>query len=67
VKAMLTAKGFKVDGNRGVTFYLGNVLFVKAGNALGGGGTDPSNDFGDEEDSEVEDMVDAEDGDDDIL
>ena len=66
VKAMLTAKGFRVDGNRGVTFYLGNVLFVKAGEALGGGGTDPNNDFEDEDDSEAEDMVEEED-DDDIL
>jgi|TARA_R110000803_G_scaffold25331_1_gene60538 hypothetical protein len=68
VKAMLTAKGFKVDGNSGVTFYLGNVLFVKVGDALGGGGTDPNNDFDDEDDSEAEDISDkADDDDDDIM
>ena len=72
VKAMVTAKGFKVDGNSGVTFYLGNVLFVKVGEALGGGSTDPNADFEDEEDSEAEDMVtssddDEDDDDDDIL
>jgi len=54
---MLAAKGFKVDGNSGVTFYMGNVLFVKAGDALGGGSTDPNSDFDDEEDSdEAEDI-----------
>lgn len=67
VKAMVTAKGFKVDGNSGVTFYLGNVLFVKTGEALGGGGTDPNNDFEDEDDSEAEDMSSVDDDDDDIL
>ena len=67
VKAMLTPKGFKVDGNSGVTFYLGNVLFVKTGEALGGGGTDPNNDFDEEDDSEAEDMSSTEDDDDDIL
>ena len=65
VKVMLTAKGFKVDGNSGVTFYMGNVLFVKAGDALGGGATDPNNDFGEDDDSEVEDFDDDDDGDDD--
>ena len=57
VKVMLAAQGFKVDGNSGVTFYMGNVLFVKAGDALGGGSTDPNSDFDDEEDSdEAEDI-----------
>jgi len=66
VKVMVTPKGFKVDGNSGITFYMGNVLFVKAGEALGGGSTDPSSDFDDDDDSEVADIEDDED-DDDIL
>jgi len=66
VRVMVSAKGFKVDGNSGVTFYMGNVLFVKAGDALGGGSTDPNNDFDDDDDSEAEDIADDVD-DDDIL
>jgi len=57
VKAMVTPKGFDVDTNKGVTFYLGNILLVKPGEALGGGGSDPSDDFSDDEDSEVEDIA----------
>ena len=67
VKAMINAKGFKVDGNRGVTFYLGNVLFIRVGDPLGGGGTDPNSDFEDDDDSEVEDIANDDDGDDEIL
>ena len=66
VKAMLTPKGYSADGNKGVTFYLGNVLLIKVGEALGGGATDPNSDFADEDDSEVEDFEDDADlGDDD--
>ena len=67
VKAMINAKGFKVDGNRGVTFYLGNVLFIRVGDPLGGGGTDPNSDFEDDDDSEAEDIANDDDGDDEIL
>tara|TARA_R110000765_G_scaffold208631_2_gene313763 strand:- start:62 stop:661 length:600 start_codon:yes stop_codon:yes gene_type:complete len=69
VKVMITAKGFKVDGNTGITFYMGNVLFVKEGEALAGGATDPNADFDDDDDSqEAEDIGgDDDDGDDDIL
>ena len=67
VKAMVTSKGFKVDGNSGVTFYLGNVLYVKAGESLGGGGTDPNDDFDEDEDSEAEDIDDDDDDDEDII
>jgi hypothetical protein len=65
VKAVITPKGFKMDGNSGVTFYLGNVLLVKAGEALGGGGTNPDDDFDDDDDSE--EVEDIENDDDDIL
>jgi hypothetical protein len=64
----LSSKGFKVDGNSGVTFYMGNVLFVKTGEALGGSATDPNNDFDDEDDSvEAEDISNDDEDDDDIL
>ena len=62
VKVMVTAKGFRVDGNSGVTFYMGNVLFVKPGEALGGGATDPNADFEDDDDAEAEDISDDDDG-----
>tara|TARA_R110000764_G_scaffold41002_6_gene91766 strand:+ start:4485 stop:5081 length:597 start_codon:yes stop_codon:yes gene_type:complete len=68
VKVMITAKGFKVDGNTGITFYMGNVLFVKEGEALAGGATDPNADFDDDDDSqEAEDIDDDDDDDEDIL
>ena len=67
VRAMVTAKDFKVDGNSGVTFYMGNVLFVKAGEALAGGATDPNNDFDDDDDSEEVDDIDDDDDDDDMI
>tara|TARA_R110000737_G_scaffold21745_1_gene40276 strand:+ start:125 stop:622 length:498 start_codon:yes stop_codon:yes gene_type:complete len=66
VKAMVTAKGFKVDGNSGVTFYLGNVLYVKAGDPLGGGSANPNDDFAEDDDSEEAEDID-DDEDDDIL
>ena len=62
VKVMVTAKGFRVDGNSGVTFYMGNVLFVKPGEALGGGATDPNADFEDDDDAEAADISDDDDG-----
>jgi len=65
VKVMVTAKGFKVDGNSGVTFYMGNVLFVQTGDALGGGSTDPNDDFDDDDDVEAEDISDDDDDGDD--
>ena len=63
VRVMITAKGFKVDGNSGVTFYMGNVLFVKEGEALAGGATDPNTDFDDDDDSEEAEDISIDDDD----
>ena len=63
VRVIITARGFKVDGNSGVTFYMGNVLFVKKGEALAGGATDPNTDFDDDDDSEEAEDISIDDDD----